>query len=65
MGIGMIDSMLEPHMKDHALSTQGEVGITFMIWALVYTVASPLIGYVSFFFKLTLKKYQYLLYAKC
>ena len=50
MGTGMIESMLEPHMKNEANSTQGEVGVTFMLYALVYTIASPLAGYVSYSF---------------
>ena len=48
MGTGMIESMLEPHMKAKSHSTQSEVGVTFMIYALTYTVASPVAGYVSY-----------------
>ena len=44
----MIDSMLEPHMKDSAGASQTEVGVTFMIYAVVYTVAGIGAGYVSF-----------------
>ena len=47
MGTGMIDSMLEPHMKNTANATQTEVGLTFMIYAFVYTVAGLIAGYVS------------------
>ena len=46
MGTGMIESMLEPHMKDKAGASQAEVGLTFMIYALVYTVAGVAAGYV-------------------
>ena len=46
MGTGMIESMLEPHMKDKADASQTEVGFTFMIYALVYTVAGVAAGYV-------------------
>ena len=42
----MIESMLEPHMKDKADASQAEVGFTFMIYALVYTVAGVAAGYV-------------------
>ena len=47
MGTGMIESMLEPHLKDTAGATQTEIGITFMIDATVYTVAGLGAGYVS------------------
>ena len=47
MGTGMIESMLEPHMKDTAGASQTEIGITFMIYAIVYTVAGIGAGYVS------------------
>ena len=46
MGTGMIESMLEPHLKDTAGASQIEIGITFMINALVYTVAGIAAGYV-------------------
>ena len=48
MGTGMIESMLEPHLKDTAGASQTEIGITFMIYAIVYTVAGLGAGYVSF-----------------
>ena len=47
MGTGMIESMLEPHMKEKADSTQTQVGLTFMIYAVAYTVAGVFAGYVS------------------
>ena len=47
MGTGMIESMLEPHLKDKAGASQTEIGITFMIYAIVYTVAGLGAGYVS------------------
>ena len=46
MGTGMIESMLEPHLKDTAGASQTEIGITFMIYAIVYTVAGLGAGYV-------------------
>ena len=48
MGTGMIESMLEPHMIKEAHSSHEEVGLAFMIYSLVYTLASPLAGYVSY-----------------
>ena len=48
MGTGMIESMLEPHLKDTAGASQTEIGITFMIYAIVYTFAGLGAGYVSF-----------------
>ena len=47
MGTGMIESMLEPHMKENANASQTDVGLTFMIYALVYTVAGLSAGYVN------------------
>ena len=47
MGTGMVESMLEPHMKENANASQTEVGLTFMIYALVYTVAGLAAGYVN------------------
>ena len=47
MGTGMIESMLEPHMKEKANASSFEIGLTFMIYALVYTVAGLAAGYVS------------------
>ena len=47
MGAGMIEGMLEPHMVEKANSSQTAVGVTFMIYAVAYTLASPIAGYVS------------------
>ena len=49
MGTGMIDSMLEPHMKDSAGASQTDVVVAFIIYAGVYTVAGIVAGYVSFY----------------
>ena len=45
----MIDSMLEPHMKDSAGASQTDVVVAFIIYAGVYTVAGIVAGYVSFY----------------
>ena len=64
MGTGMIESMLEPHMKDKADASQTEVGLTFMIYALVYTVSGVAAGYViieiilKLFFKCAIKLFS-------
>ena len=47
MGNGMIESMLEPHLKNTAGASQTEIGITFMIDATAYTVAGLGAGYVG------------------
>ena len=44
----MIESMLEPHLKDAAGATQTEVGLTFLILGGVYMATTPITGYVSF-----------------
>ena len=46
-GNGMIESMLEPHLREDANATQNEIGITFLILGGVYMVASPIMGFVS------------------
>ena len=46
MGAGMIESMLEPHMKDHAHAAQSEVIFPFVIYAATYTVSGLVTGYV-------------------
>ena len=46
-GNGMIESMLEPHLKDAAGATQTEVGLTFLILGGVYMATTPITGYVS------------------
>ena len=43
----MIESMLEPHLKNTAGASQTEIGITFMIDATAYTVAGLGAGYVG------------------
>jgi hypothetical protein len=43
----MIDSMFEPHMKDKEDALQTEAGLTFMIYALVYTFSVVAAGYVN------------------
>jgi hypothetical protein len=43
----MIDSMLEPHMKHEAGSTQGDVGMAFFILGGIYMVISVAAGHVS------------------
>ena len=47
MGTGMIEAMLEPHMKEKVNATQNEVGLAFAIYAVAYTVAGVGAGYVS------------------
>ena len=46
MGTGMIEAMLEPHMKEKVHATQNEVGLAFAIYAIAYTVAGVGAGYV-------------------
>ena len=48
MGNGMIDSMLEPHLRDTVGATQTEIGVTFMIDGIVYTLSGIGAGYVYF-----------------
>ena len=45
-GNGMIESMLEPHLKDSAGANQTEVGLTFLILGGVYMATTPITGYV-------------------
>ena len=42
----MIESMLEPHLKDSAGANQTEVGLTFLILGGVYMATTPITGYV-------------------
>ena len=49
MGNGMIDSMLEPHLRDTVGATQTEIGVTFMIDGIVYTLSGIGAGYVYSF----------------
>jgi len=45
-GFGMIESMLEPHMKTTISASQMQVGVAFLISGGVYMVANPPIGKV-------------------
>lgn len=42
----MIESMLEPHLKDSAGANQTQVGLTFLILGGVYMATTPITGYV-------------------
>lgn len=46
-GFGMIESMLEPHMKTTISASQMQVGVAFLISGGVYMVANPPIGKVK------------------
>ena len=46
-GNGMIEAMLEPHLKSAAGATQTQVGMSFLILGALYMVSTPLAGYVS------------------
>ena len=46
-GSGMIESMLEPHMKNEAGSTQMDVGLAFLILGGLYMTMSVTAGFVS------------------
>ena len=45
-GHGMIESMLEPHLKRIAMASQAEVGVSFFILGGVYMAISPIGGWV-------------------
>lgn len=45
-GSGMIESMLEPHMKNNAGADQVDVSNAFLIFGAFYMVFTPIIGYV-------------------
>ena len=45
-GDGMIESMLEPHMKSAAGSSQNDVGIAFLILGALYMSMSLIAGVV-------------------
>ena len=45
-GVGMIESMLEPHLKQKAGASQAAVGNTFSIFGGVYLLSSPIGGLV-------------------
>ncbi len=51
-GFGMIESMLEPHMKDNAGSTQLDVGMAFLIIGGLYMFSSIAAGFVIYFLPL-------------
>ena len=46
-GNGMIESMLEPHLKRKAGADQTDVGVTFFILGAVYIFSSLIGGLVS------------------
>ena len=45
-GNGMIESMLEPHLKRKAMASHAEVGVSFFILGGVYMVISLMGGWV-------------------
>jgi predicted MFS family arabinose efflux permease len=45
-GFGMIESMLQPHIKNNAKSSQLDVGMTFLILGGHYMVSSVIAGLV-------------------
>jgi len=45
-GNGMLESMLEPHLKRKAMASQAEVGVSFFILGGVYMVISLMGGWV-------------------
>ncbi len=49
-GDGMIESMLEPHMKNAAGSSQYDVGIAFLILGALYMSCSLIAGFVRTLF---------------
>lgn len=42
----MIEAMLEPHLTLTAGATHSEIGTTFMIAGIVYSISTPITGYV-------------------
>ena len=50
MGLGMVESMLQPHMVNEAKSTQEQVALTFMIYPIVTVISTPIAGYVRYYF---------------
>ena len=46
-GFGMIESMLEPHMRQTVDATQRQVGNAFLISGVVYMFLTILVGYVK------------------
>jgi hypothetical protein len=47
-GVGLLDSMLEPYMKNVAGATQMEVGMAFLLLGTFYTISNPIAGWVNF-----------------
>ena len=45
-GNGMIESMLEPHLKRKAMASQAEVGVSFFILGGAFMVFTPIGGLV-------------------
>ncbi len=48
-GNGMLEAMLEPHLKDEAGATQWDVAFTFLVMGGCYMVTSPLTGCVKYY----------------
>ena len=48
-GFGMIESMLEPHMRQTVDATQRQVGNAFLISGVVYMFLTILVGYVKIY----------------
>ena len=46
-GTGMIEAMLEPHLKRKAIASQAEVGVSFFLLGGVYMAIVPIGGLVS------------------
>jgi hypothetical protein len=46
-GLGMVESMLEPHLKNEAGSSQVDVGVFFFILGGFYMFGAIATGYVS------------------
>ena len=47
-GQGLLEGMLEPHMKNTTGASQNEVGVAFLLLGGSYLVTSLLAGFVSF-----------------
>ncbi len=47
VGFGMVEAMLEPHLRNEAGATQIQVAWTFFILGTSYLIFMPLIGFVS------------------
>ncbi len=46
LGVGFVESMLEPHARSRAGMPRLEVGAVFLLWGLFYTLFTPIIGWV-------------------